>query len=89
MKLKICLRKSGEKEITYDADIKNSAVENVATAGLLFADMAKSDMARGWELSRWQVRRSRDKWKGLASEESPRLHDGDHVTLIARKAGDA
>ena len=86
MKLKIRMRKEGEKEVTYDADMKNSEIENYRTTDLLFTDMAKSDMAKGWELTRWQIRRGHDKWRGLANEESPDLKDGDHVTLIARRA---
>ena len=87
MKLKISLRKDGHPQIMFKADITKP--ENTPTASLLFADMATSDMAKGFELVRWQIKRRHSKWKGLADEESPRFEDGDHVTLHARKAIEA
>lgn len=89
MKLSIHLRREGEKQISYTADLKDHKIENYETANLLFTDMTKSDMARGWELVRWQIKRWREKWKGLAHEKSPRLQDGDEIIFHARKATDA
>lgn len=85
MKITVLIIPEAGNLIEVKGDINNARRTNVATADLLFADMTNMEQLKGHELRRWELRRGKERWKGLATDKSPQIANGDRLKFFVRK----